>query len=238
MKNIAIILSGGVGKRMNLDIPKQYMKIEGKPLLYYTIKAFQESFIDDIVLVCGKDDIDNCKDDYITRFGFNKIKAVVAGGKERYNSVINGLKAVSCQPDDNIYIHDGARPFVSKDILDRIRRCLEKEDACIVGVAVKDTIKIVDDNGYVIDTPKRDSLQMIQTPQAFKYDLIKGAYNKLEDLESKGSAADLKITDDAMVVEHFSGHKVKIVAGEYENIKITSPEDIITAKEIIRERQL
>ncbi len=238
MKNIAIILSGGVGKRMNLDIPKQYMEIEGKPLLYYTIKAFQESFIDHIILVCGKDDIENCKSEYITKYGFNKIKAVVAGGKERYNSVINGLKAVNCNSDDNIYIHDGARPFVSLAILDRTRLCLDSEKACIVGVAVKDTIKIVDDNGYVVDTPKRDSLYMIQTPQAFKYELIIEAYNKLEDLESKGSIADLKITDDAMVVEHFSGHKVKIVAGEYENIKITSPEDIITAKEIIRERQL
>lgn len=224
MINKAIILAGGTGKRMNSNVPKQYMELHGKPILYYTIKAFQESFFDEIVLVCLENDIDYCRENIVNKYNFTKVSHIVAGGKERYHSVINGIKAVG--ESDYIYIHDGARPFATNEIFQNIKNTLESNDACIAAVAVKDTIKLVDSNGTVVDTPSREMLYQVQTPQAFKASLIIEAYNKLEASINNNSLNGLKITDDAMVVEHFTDAKVVISEGSYNNIKITSPEDI------------
>ena len=227
-KNIAIVLAGGSGSRMNSDIPKQYMEIWDKPILYYSLKTFEESFIDEIVLVVSEKDLPYCKTNIVDKYNFKKITKIVAGGKERYNSVYNGLQAISSDennqkitPNTNIFIHDGARPCVTIEILEKCLETVKKTRACVVAVPVKDTIKIVDEKGYAVSTLDRNSLWQIQTPQVFSYEVIKNAYDSLMHLVTiKG------ITDDAMVVEHYSNIKVKMVEGSYDNIKVTTQGDI------------
>jgi len=237
-RNIAIVLAGGSGSRMNSDVPKQYIKIWDKPILYYALKTFEESFVDEIILVVSEKDIKYCKTDIVDKYNFKKISKIVAGGKERYNSVYNGLYAISDDKNSqkilantNIFIHDGARPCVTADILDRCLETVKKASACVAAVPVKDTIKIVDDKGYAISTPNRNSLWQIQTPQVFSYEVIKEAYDNLMHLVTiKG------ITDDAMVVEHYSDVKVKMVEGSYDNIKVTTYGDIEIVKTYLKEK--
>lgn len=218
MKNTAIILAAGKGKRMQSDVPKQYLLLEGHPILFYSIRAFEESFIDEIILVTGKDEIEYCQKEIVDKYGFQKVKKIVAGGKERYHSVYEGLKAI--EHADYVYIHDGARPFVTNEILERVRKEVEKHKACVVGMPVKDTIKIAGEGNLVKDTPDRKNVWQIQTPQTFSYALVKEAYDKLMKKEDDG------ITDDAMVVEKMLQHPIRLVEGSYENIKITTPEDL------------
>lgn len=223
MKHVAIVLAGGKGSRMNSDIPKQYMQLMGKPVLYYSLKAFQESDIDEIVLVVGKGEIDSCRADIVDAYGFTKIANIVEGGSERYYSVLNGLRAI--KECDYVYIHDGARPCISLDV---IKRCMEdvvQYKACIAAVPVKDTIKIADTDGYAAQTPDRNHLWQIQTPQCFAYDIVRAAYEDMAADESRGN-----ITDDAMVVEKYTNAKVKLTMASYKNIKITTPEDIAIAE--------
>lgn len=232
MKNTAIVLAAGRGKRMQSNTPKQYLEIAGKPVLYYTLKAFENSFIDSVVLVTAEDEMEYCKKEIVEKYGFTKVKEVIAGGKERYHSVMNGIfSAKSC---DYIYIHDGARPFVTSDMLIRLSKTVEKEKACVAAMPVKDTIKIADENGYVADTPAREYIWTIQTPQVFSYELIKEAYNILKKEENTLKEKKIQITDDAMVVETFLGEKVKLVEGSYSNIKITTPEDMDIASELMK----
>lgn len=218
MKNTAIILAAGKGKRMQSDVPKQYLLLEGHPVLFYSIRAFEESFIDEIILVTGKDEVEYCRQEIVDKYGFQKVKKIVAGGKERYHSVYEGLKAI--EHADYVYIHDGARPFVTNEILERVRKEVEKHKACVVGMPVKDTIKIAGEGNLVKDTPDRKNVWQIQTPQTFSYALVKEAYDKLMKKEDDG------ITDDAMVVEKMLQHPIRLVEGSYENIKITTPEDL------------
>lgn len=222
MKNTAIILAAGKGKRMQSDVPKQYLLLEGHPVLFYSIRAFEESFIDEIILVTGKDEIEYCRQEIVDKYGFQKVKKIVAGGKERYHSVYEGLKAI--EHADYVYIHDGARPFVTNEILERVRKEVEKHKACVVGMPVKDTIKIAGEGNLVKDTPDRKNVWQIQTPQTFSYALVKEAYDKLMKKEDDG------ITDDAMVVEKMLQHPIRLVEGSYENIKITTPEDLRIGK--------
>jgi len=235
--NIAIVLAGGSGSRMNSDVPKQYIKVWDKPILYYALKIFEESFIDEIILVTSEKEIQYCKTNIVDKYNFKKISKIVAGGKERYNSVYNGLKAISQEKNDqlmnntNIFIHDGARPCVTADILERCLEAVKETSACVTAVPVKDTIKIVDDNGYAVSTPDRNSLWQIQTPQAFSYEVINNAYESLMHLVTiKG------ITDDAMVVEHYSNVKVKMVEGSYDNVKVTTQGDIELVKSYIKRK--
>lgn len=222
MKNTAIILAAGKGKRMQSDVPKQYLLLEGHPILFYSIRAFEESFIDEIILVTGKDEIEYCQKEIVDKYGFQKVKKIVAGGKERYHSVYEGLKAI--EHADYVYIHDGARPFVTNEILERVRKEVEQCKACVVGMPVKDTIKIAGEGNLVKDTPDRKNVWQIQTPQTFSYALVKEAYDKLMQKE------DDSITDDAMVVEKMLQHPIRLVEGSYENIKITTPEDLRIGK--------
>lgn len=218
MKTTAIILAAGKGKRMQTDIPKQYLLLEGHPILYYSIRAFEESFIDEIILVTGKDEISYCQNEIVNKYGFQKVKKIVAGGRERYHSVYEGLKSIV--QTDYVYIHDGARPFITNDILEKVQREVEQNKACVVGMPVKDTIKIVGEDNRIKDTPNRKLVWQIQTPQTFSYELIQTAYNKLMEQE------DDTITDDAMVVEKMLQFPISLVEGSYENIKITTPEDL------------
>lgn len=217
-KITAVILMAGVGKRMNSNVPKQYIEVDGKPIIYYTIKAFEASKVDDIVLVTGKDDVEYCKDNIVHHFGFNKVVNVVGGGKERYNSVYNGLEAI--QKCNYVLIHDGARPCISVEQINHMIESVKKYKACIMGVKVKDTIKVVDDKGNIIQSPDRSLLWQAQTPQAFDYMCIKNAYERIVHKEEQN------VTDDAAVWSEYYKEPVKMIEGSYENIKVTTPNDM------------
>lgn len=232
MKTAAIVLAAGSGSRMHSNVKKQYMEINGKPLIYYALKAFEDSFTDEVVLVVSPGDIDYCKREIVDKFGFTKVKSIVEGGAERYDSVRFGLHAIS-DDTDYVMIHDGARPFVTEDIMKRSVDAARENMACVVGMPVKDTIKVADENGFAKETPDRKNLWMIQTPQTFEYSLIRKLYDKLEEDKEEIKAKGINITDDAMVVETFSDVKVKLVEGSYNNIKVTTPEDIGIAQAIL-----
>ena len=232
MKTAAIVLSAGRGTRMQSDIPKQYMPLIDKPVLYYSLKAFQDSSVSSIILVTGKEDVEFCQKEIVEKYNITKVSAIVTGGKERYHSVYEGLKQL--KDHDYVLIHDGARPCVNVDIIERSIQSAIEEEACVVGMPVKDTIKISNENGYAVETPDRSTLWMIQTPQSFSYSLIYGAYTELMEQMQKGSQDVPSITDDAMVVEYIYGKKVKLVPGSYTNIKITTPEDIRVAEEFLK----
>ena len=230
-KTAAIVLAAGRGSRMKSDMQKQYLLLKGKPVLYYSLKAFEDSFIDEIVLVTGKEEIEYCRREIVDRYGFQKVSRIAAGGKERYHSVFCGLQALSdC---DYVFIHDGARPLVTKEILERAYAAVQKEHACVVGMPVKDTIKLADEEGYAQDTPRRDLLWTVQTPQVFEFPLILSAYTAFMNREQELLAQGVKITDDAMVAEYFSDARIRLVEGSYENLKITTPEDLLIAEALL-----
>ena len=220
-KYAAIVLAAGSGKRMNSQVHKQYLIIQDRPVLYYSLKAFEDSAVDEIVLVVGKGEEEFCRKEIVDKYGISKVKAIVEGGKERYHSVFEGLKQTS--DADYVLIHDGARPFVNQDIIRRCMQEVQKYPACVVGMPVKDTIKIADEGGYAKQTPDRKNVWMIQTPQTFSYALIYEAYEEMLKTE------DTAITDDAMVLERIKGKKSKLIEGSYRNIKITTPEDLLIA---------
>lgn len=230
MKSTAIVLAAGQGKRMNSKVQKQFLLIKGKPVLYYSLSCFQNSReIEEIIVVTGKDSINFCKQEIIEAYGFSKVKAVIAGGRERYDSVYAGLCA--CEDSDYVFIHDGARPFLTEDMIRRGKEAVLASGACVIGMPSKDTIKIADENGMVASTPSRSLVWNIQTPQIFSYTAIREAYERAR----QQNMAD--ITDDAMVMERFGNMKIKLVEGSYENIKITTPEDILVAKKILEKIQ-
>ena len=215
----AIVLAAGKGKRMKTEVRKQYLMLAGKPILYYSLNVFQRSdIIDEIVLVVGDGEIDYCREQFVEKYGFTKVSKIVTGGAERYHSVWNALKET--REKGYVFIHDGARPFVDETILKRTYAEVINCRACVVGMPVKDTIKLADENGFVADTPPRSRLWMVQTPQVFETALVREAYAQLTQAE------DRTVTDDAMVVESMLGFPVKLVEGSYENVKITTPEDL------------
>ena len=226
-KNVAVVLAAGKGTRMDSPVRKQYLLIKERPVLYYSLEQFQKCpFIEEIVLVTGQDEIDYCRREIVERYGITKVKKIVAGGAERYHSVYEGLKAAKgC---DYVYIHDGARPFLTQDILERAQEGVRHYGACAVGMPVKDTIKISDREGFAEYTPQRELVWMVQTPQVFAYPLIRKAYDDL--MEALQNGLETVITDDAMVVERMTEQKVKLVEGAYSNIKITTPEDLVIAE--------
>lgn len=226
-KFAAIILSAGVGSRMKSDIPKQYMDLAGKPVIYYSLKAFEDAGFSSIVLVCGRDDVEYCQNEIVKKYGLEKITAIVSGGKERYHSVFEGLKAVG--KADYVFIHDGARPMLTQEIIGRLKAAVVKEEAAVAGMPVKDTIKIVDEESYVSDTPERQYVWQVQTPQCFVFPIIYEAYKSVIQDEEEGWTIP-KITDDAMVLEYATDHEVKMVEADYRNIKITTPEDLAIAE--------
>lgn len=234
MKNkvTAVILAAGDGKRMNTPVAKQFLLLEDKPVLYYSIKAFEESLVDEIVLVTGREQIEYCSHNIILPYGFKKIMHIIEGGKERYDSVMRALSAIN--NTDYVLIHDGARPFVSSALINDLIDVVKESKACIVATPVKDTIKVVDMNGWVKETPDRKTLWLAQTPQAFDYTSIRRAY---ELLFEENEAERIMITDDAMVYERYIGQPVKVVRGDYFNIKLTTQEDLTIAKGINKSRR-
>ena len=223
----AIVLAAGQGKRMNSKIQKQFLEIGGKPVLYYSLHCFQESpLIRDIILVTGEEMISYCEQEIVKKYGFSKVRKVTAGGKERYDSVYAGL--LCCQDTDYVYIHDGARPFITEEMVQRGYEAVKRNNACVMGMPSKDTVKLADSSGYVKETPDRKIVWNIQTPQIFSYDLIRGAYESIRKKDMTG------VTDDAMVVEQETGTKILLVEGSYQNIKITTPEDLAIAEAFLR----
>lgn len=242
----AIVLAAGSGRRMKSDMAKQYMPLGGRPLIWYALHAVEESsVIDDCILVVCQEDILNgyVREQIVERYGFHKVTSVVPGGAERYDSVYNALRmladkrmAASAEDretsggDGYVFIHDGARPFLTEDILERCLAEVKRTGACVAGMPVKDTIKIADGEGYAAQTPDRALIWQIQTPQVFETALITEAYEKLMREKDRLAAAGIQITDDAGVVETLMERPVKLVEGSYRNIKVTTPEDIAVAE--------
>lgn len=221
-----VVLAAGSGKRMGSDTPKQYLSINGKPLLYYSLKGFEESFIDEIIIVTRQEDISFVKEEIVDKYSFSKVRNIVAGGRERYHSVSNGLNALCGSGVDYVFIHDGARPFVTRQILDNAFSAVSAYGAAVSGMPSKDTVKIVGSDGFVASTPNRSSVYIMQTPQVFDFAHIKKCYDELIEKEAALIDEGVAITDDAMVMEHFGNKRVYICEGDYRNIKVTTPEDI------------
>ena len=221
-KYTAIVLSAGKGSRMGSSVHKQYLLLCGRPVIYYTLKAFEESPVDEIVLVTGEGEEEYCRKEIVEKYKLHKVTKIVKGGKERYHSVFQGLSA--CEHTDYVLIHDGARPFIEQEVIRHTMDEVQKKHACIAAVPVKDTIKKVDENGKVEDTPPRKSLYTVQTPQSFSYSLIYDSYQKM--------IADGRedVTDDEMVVEAYGKVTVYVIDGSYRNFKITTPEDLEMAE--------
>lgn len=237
----AVVLAAGSGSRMKSTVAKQYMLIDGKPLIWYALHAVEISdIIDDCILVAGETDIPYMKREIVEKYGFTKVEAVIAGGAERFLSVAAAMQFIASgsltipNEDGYVFIHDGARPFLTEQILGDTYQAVERHQACVAAVPSKDTIKIADADGFVSQTPDRRTVWSIQTPQVFSTKLIVEAYDKLitelPNLNQKG----IIVTDDASVVELFTDYKVKLVEASYTNIKITTPEDIITAETFLR----
>lgn len=222
----AVIPAAGQGTRMNAPINKQYLTLNGKPILAHTLEVFEKSeLIHEIILVVNENEFKICRHQVLKPNHFSKVK-LVKGGQTRQESVYQGLKAVSVQAD-LVMIHDGARPLLQEAVIFQSILKTMEYGATTVGVPAKNTIKMIDENGMVISTPQRESLVEIQTPQTFKADLIRKAHDKaLKD----GFVG----TDDASLVEALP-HPVKIVTGHYTNLKITTPEDLIIAESILKQ---
>ena len=228
-KICAVVLSAGRGRRMESVIQKQYMCLNGKPMIAHTLAAFERSCVDEIILVAGAGEEEYCRKEIVEAEGFRKVKTVETGGKERYDSVYEGLRA--CKDTEYVLIHDGARPFIDHGIIERGLMAAAQTGASVVGMPSKDTVKIADAEGNVSETPDRSSVWIVQTPQIFQYPLIYGAYTSIRQKEMTG------ITDDAMVAEHETGVKIRFSEGSYRNIKITTPEDLVVAEAFLKENR-
>ncbi len=226
MKVSAVIPAAGKGKRMQTKISKQFLKLKGKEILARTLEKLELDLINEIILVTAKEDVEYCQKEIVEKYNLSKVKKVVAGGKNRQNSVYNGLKEVS--EDSNIVmVHDGVRPFVNREMIESSIKELENYEAVAVGVSVKDTIKVTNKDNIIINTPDRSKLVAVHTPQVFKKDLILKAYQQ--------AFADNYVgTDSASLVEKMN-KAVKVIKSSYKNIKITTPEDFLIAEKIIIE---
>lgn len=219
----AIVLAGGRGKRMGSVQSKQYIDLNGKPILYYTLNHFiNNKNIDKVILVIPEDELEFCRNEVLDKYNL-KIDSIAFGGKERQDSVYNGLK--KADGSDIVLIHDGARPFVSERIIEEGIKYAGMYGAAAPGVMPKDTIKVKNQQSFSLETPDRNNLVAVQTPQVFDYNIIFGCHKKVKEKH-------LDVTDDTMVVELF-GNDVYLYEGEYTNIKITTPEDLILAQYLV-----
>ena len=247
-----IVLAGGSGKRLGAEIPKQYIEINGKPLLYYCLKAFEESEVDKVSVVADEEHMQFVVSEIVDKFHFKKVFRVCQGGAERFNSVHHGLDDIRdvAKEEDIVLIHDGARPFITPEEINVMISEVWQHGAAIAAMPVKDTIKVSDDEGFVAGTTIRKNTWQIQTPQGFRYGLIKTGYDRAsgmvftagyggsnpssrsDEASDSGRMEPGKVfTDDSMVVEAiFPDQKIKLVKTSYENIKITTADDLEVAK--------
>ncbi len=229
MKKVSVIIpAAGIGKRMGKSVSKQFLMLKGIPLFIHTIKIFElHPKVDKIVVVVPDFMVSHVKE-LMVEFEIHKVSDVLAGGEHRQDSVINGFQALNPEPDDIVIIHDAVRPFVS---ISEISRCIEAAEQCgaaAVAIQPKDTIKTSVENEYFESTLDRGHLWSVQTPQIFRSDILGEAFRHAKSAGFYG-------TDDAQLVEK-TGIKVKIIPGSYDNIKITTPEDLELAKLIIKRR--
>ncbi|MCK9444821.1 MAG: 2-C-methyl-D-erythritol 4-phosphate cytidylyltransferase [Tissierellaceae bacterium] len=224
-----IIAAAGMSNRMGSKINKQFIAIGSKPILAHAVEKFERCrYIDEIIIVSKEEEIEYCRKEIVRKYRFNKVINIVRGGKERQDSVYNGILALD-EKSDIVLIHDGARPFVKIENIEDSIKCAADHGACVVGVPVTDTIKVVNEHRSIDNTPQRSLLWAAQTPQSFYKDTILKAYEKAQIDGFLG-------TDDSSLVERM-GHEVKMVMGSYENIKITTPEDIILGESLIRGKE-
>ena len=226
-KAFALIPAAGMGRRMGASINKQYLQLDGLPIVARTISVFEQSpLIEAIYLVIPADEIPYCREHVVAACGFRKVVEIVPGGRERQNSVMNGLNAMrkNVADDDVVLIHDGVRPLITPQLLFESIEVARTNDGALVAVPAKDTIKSVRD-GIIIDTPPREMLWQAQTPQSFRFATIYEAHRAAGQEGFMG-------TDDASLVERRGGI-VRIVNGDYRNIKITTPEDLVLAESFL-----
>ena len=226
-KIFALIPAAGMGKRMGAGSNKQYLLLDGMPILAHTLTVFQQApFIESIYVISPEQEIPFCQTEVVERYGLSKVRAIVAGGAERQHSVLNGLNAMrEIGQDDLVLIHDGVRPFVPVDVLKNAASAADEFGGAVVAVPVKDTVKVARD-GIITGTPPRETLWLAQTPQAFRYGLICAAH-------AAAAAEGFLGTDDASLMER-QGLPLRIVPGEYRNIKITTPEDMVLAQAFLK----
>jgi 2-C-methyl-D-erythritol 4-phosphate cytidylyltransferase len=221
MRVEALIVSAGKGHRFIEGKKKQFHLLAEKPILAHTLDKFEACpLIHSILLVVGEEDMDYCLEEIIEKYQYKKISQIVPGGKRRQDSVKNGIEFLS-KDTEIVVIHDGVRPFVTKEMIEDSIRSAIRFGAVVLAMPVKETIKMAQPDGTVLKTLDRESLWQIQTPQAFRVNVIKEAYHKATEDGFVG-------TDDASLVERL-GVKVHILPGSYTNIKITTPEDLILA---------
>lgn len=228
MKSLAIVLAAGSGSRMGTGIKKQYLLLKNKPIMYYSLKTFEESSVADIILVVPKEDIDYCKKELVLKYGIKKVRAVVTGCRERYLSVEAAFKSLDDENYDTVLIHDAARPFVSVEMIEKAIQEALIHKSYIPGVALKDTVKQISEDSFVENTPDRAKLVAVQTPQAFDFNLCKKAYEIL----SSSNTLNKIPTDDEMLVYELMGVHAKVGTGSIYNIKITTREDMYMAERI------
>ena len=241
MKTVAIVLAAGKGSRMKQAVPKQFLEVGGYPLIFHSLKTFEESEVDGIILVTGEESLDYCKKEIVDKYHFQKVWDVVPGGSERYISVHHGLMAV--EKADIALIHDGARPCVSRELIRRVIASVKQYGSGVTAVHAKDTISQADEGEFLMATLDRSTLWNIQTPQGFYFDEIFKAYERVvtepsaEVMVPSGNGMMAKqlrdvITDDASALRYGSTtlRKIKLVEGSYQNIKVTTPEDILVAE--------
>lgn len=218
----AVIAAAGSSSRFGED--KQFLLLDGVPTLARSIEKYQNSDCVDEIIVCTRRENINRVNALVKQYAFTKVTCVCEGGETRAQSVKNAVSG--CNPKtDIVAVHDGARPFVSPETIKRTVEAAASFGAAACAVNVKDTVKVVDRNGVVVSTPQRDTLRAVQTPQAFAFEIYKKALENAPE----------GVTDDCMIVES-AGHKVKLVEGEYTNIKITTPEDVMSAQAILKGR--
>ena len=236
----AVVLAAGSGSRMHSSVPKQFMELEGKPLIWYALEAVEHSsIIDDCILVTGAGDISYMQREIVEKYGFSKVDKITAGGGQRFESVARALEVLengelrTPNREGYVFIHDGARPFLTEKILEDTYAAAYAYGACVAGMPSKDTVKLADSEGYAVQTPNRNSVWLVQTPQVFEVQMICEAYRMLMGQLPLLRQQGIEITDDAMVVETMLHRHVKLVQASYENIKVTTPEDMRIAEALL-----
>lgn len=234
-KICAVVLAAGSGSRMHTAEKKQFMDLCGLPVVVHSLLAFEKNEnIDSVVVVTAKEDVHRMLL-LSLRYNLRKVKNIAEGGDMRFKSVYSGLKTVEADTD-YVLIHDGARPLLSQELIDRCCEYVKIYKACVAAVPVTDTIKIADDRMFIKETVDRSRLWAVQTPQAFSYSIFMKAYNKLYETIREYNSDPSRITDDAMIVENMGDRPVHFVPGEYSNIKITTQEDMTVAEAFINKR--
>ncbi len=243
-KCTAVVLAAGTGSRMGGAVAKQYMLLAGKPILWYSLNAVEQSAIlDECILMVGAGDVAYVRQEIVQKYGFSKVSAVAAGGAERYLTVGKALQVIrerfadAADEEGYLFIHDGARPFLTEDMIERLAVGVEVYHACVAAMPSKDTVKIADTDGFATQTPDRRTVWNVQTPQVFELPLIAEAYERLEAQGTGLQEQGIAITDDAGVVEHFTDYRIRLVEGAYTNLKITTPEDLIVAEALLKAYQ-